>query len=139
MERSHRYDDIIDLPHHVSDKHPQMPLAERAAQFSPFAALTGYEDAIGETARQTETKRELSDEERQHISSVLHELKSREKSSPAVTVTFYRPDARKPGGAYDTVTGRIKKVNVGTGRLELRDGTKIYFDDVFSIWSLQET
>ena len=67
MEISHRYDDMIDLPHHVSEKHPQMPMLDRAAQFSPFAALTGYDAAIVETARQTDQKRELTEEQKQVI------------------------------------------------------------------------
>ena len=75
MEISHRYDDIIKLPHHVSEKHPQMPMLDRAAQFSPFAALTGYDAAIVETARLTDQKRELTEEQKQIISKGLHDLR----------------------------------------------------------------
>ena len=112
MEISHRYDDIIDLPHHVSEKHPHMPMLDRAAQFSPFAALTGYDAAIVETARLTDQKRELTEEQKQVINKGLHELQKRIKNDPLVTVTFFKPDDRKSGGAYRTVTGNAKKVYV---------------------------
>ena len=134
MEISHKYDDIINLPHHVSEKHPQMPMIDRAAQFSPFAALTGYDAAIVETARLTDRKRELSEDQKQVISKALYNLQRRIKTSPVVTVTFFQPDERKSGGAYRTVTGTAKKVDEYLGVLELTGGTVIPFDD---IWSLE--
>ena len=133
MERTHQYDDILHLPHHVSGTRPQMPLADRAAQFSPFAALTGYGDAIDETARRTDEKRELSEERQMQIGAQLRELREREKTAPEVTVTWFVPDKKKSGGAYRTARGNVKKVDVCTGTLELRDGTRIPFDDIFSI------
>ena len=90
MEMSHRYGDIIDLPHHVSERHPQMPLIDRAAQFSPFAALTGYEAAIAETARLTDQRLEMSEDQQQEISRQLNMLQSRAKPDRTVTVTFFR-------------------------------------------------
>lgn len=134
MEISHKYDDIIGLPHHVSEKHPQMPMIDRAAQFSPFAALTGYDAAIVETARLTDQKRELLEDQKQVISKALHDLQRRIKTDPVVTVTFFQPDERKSGGAYKTVTGTAKKVDEYLGVLELTGGTVIPFDD---IWSLE--
>lgn len=133
MEISHRYDDIIDLPHHVSEKHPQMPMLDRAAQFSPFAALTGYDAAIVETARLTDQKRELTEEQKQVISKGLHELQKRIKNDPLVTVTFFKPDDRKSGGAYRTVTGNAKKVDAYLDMLLLTDGTAIPFDSILSL------
>ena len=134
MEIFHKYDDIINMPHHVSEKHSQMPMIDRAAQFSPFAALTGYDAAIVETARLTDQKRELSEDQKQVISKALHDLQRRIKTDPVVTVTFFQPDDRKSGGAYKTVTGTAKKVDEYLGVLELTGGTVIPFDD---IWSLE--
>ena len=134
MEISHQYDDILDLPHHVSDRHPQMPMIDRAAQFSPFAALTGYDAAIVETARLTDQKRELSEEQKQEISGQLNALQARIQAAPAVTVIYFEADGRKAGGAYRTATGSAKKVDAFQGVLELTDGTTIPFDD---IWSLE--
>ena len=133
MEISHRYDDIIDLPHHVSEKHPRMPMNDRAAQFSPFAALTGYDAAIVETARPTERKRELSEEQKQVVDKALRDLRERIRSGPRVTVTFFRPDERKSGGAYETLTGSAKKVDELSGVLELSDGTAIPFDSIIRL------
>ena len=133
MEISHRYDDMIDLPHHVSEKHPQMPMLDRAAQFSPFAALTGYDAAIVETARLTDQKRELTEEQKQVISKGLHELQKRIKNDPLVTVTFFKPDDRKSGGIYRTVTGNAKKVDAYHAMLLLTDGTAIPFDSILSL------
>ena len=133
MKISHEYDDIIDLPHHVSEKHPQMPLADRAAQFSPFAALTGYDAAIVETARPTDTRRELSEEEKQIINRKLHDLQEHIQSAPCVTVVFFQPDARKAGGTYTTVSGCVKKVNDTLAVLEMADGLSIPFQDILSL------
>ncbi len=133
MEISHRYDDIIDLPHHVSEHRPQMPLIDRAVQFSPFAALTGYEAAIAETARLTDGKRELSEERKQELSLQLSRLQTRLGTDPDVTVIFFEADTRKSGGAYRSVTGRVKKIDSGLSLLELADGTVIPFDDILDL------
>lgn len=133
MKISHEYDDIIDLPHHVSEKHPQMPLADRAAQFSPFAALTGYDAAIVETARPTDARRELSEEQKQIINRKLHDLQEHIQSAPCVTVVFFQPDARKAGGTYRTVFGCVKKVNDTLAVLEMADGLSIPFQDILSL------
>ena len=133
MKISHQYDDIIDLPHHVSERHPQMPMIDRAAQFSPFAALTGYDAAIVETARLTDRKRELSEEQKTEIGRQLNEQQSRIGTEHTVTVVFFEPDARKDGGTYRTINGVVKMVDVGRGILEMADGTEIPFDDIMSI------
>lgn len=123
------YDDIIDLPHHVSARHPQMSLYNRAAQFAPFAALSGHDAAIEETARLTEEQRELTQGEREVLSRKLNCLLQR-NDSPAVEITYFRHDQRKSGGRYCTVTGTIKKVDDIGGKLLLTDGTVILLDAV---------
>ena len=133
MEISHEYDDIINLPHHVSADRPHMPMIDRAAQFSPFAALTGYDAAIVETARLTDTKRELSEEQKSIISRQLRELQARLKTDPSVTVTYYIPDERKTGGAYRAISGTVKKVDEYLGVLEMSNGITIPFDDILRI------
>ncbi len=133
MELSHEYDDIIHLPHHVSADRPHMPMIDRAAQFSPFAALTGYDAAIVETARLTDTKRELSEEQKEVISKQLHVLKSGLKTDPTVTITYFVPDSRKAGGTYRSVTGAAKKVDEYLGILEMSNGITIPFDDILSL------
>ena len=133
MEESHLYDDIIGMPHHVSGRHPQMSMLDRAAQFSPFAALTGHDAAIAETARLTVQKRELTEEQKLEISNRLNALQARLKTDPAVTVVYFEEDGRKAGGEYRTVTGRAKRVDPLIGMLELADGAMISFDDILSL------
>ena len=135
MEISHEYDDIINLPHHVSADRPHMPMIDRAAQFAPFAALTGYDAAIVETARLTDTKRELSEEQKEMISKQLLELQSRLKTDPMVTVTYFVPDSRKAGGAYRSIAGAAKKIDEYLGILEMSNGITIPFDDILRISS----
>ena len=127
------YDDIIRLPHHVSQNHPQMPLRDRAAQFAPFAALTGYEAAVGETARLTAERRELDPQEAEELNRRLAELAARLPERPEVTVEYFVPDDRKAGGAYVTVTGRVRHVSVPEKTLVMEDGTVVALDDVVSI------
>ena len=110
-----------------------MPMIARAAQFSPFAALTGYDAAIVETARLTDTKRELSEERKEAIGRQLLTLQARLKTDPQVSVTYFVPDSRKAGGAYKTVTGAAKKVDETLGNLEMRSGITIPFDDILRL------
>ena len=129
------YDDIINLPHHVSKTHPRMSAIDRAAQFSPFAALTGHSAAIKETARLTDQKIELDE----HTKSVL-DMKQRILSeviddSPGITVTYFKPDTHKSGGEYLTVTGELKKINEYERALILTSGDHIPFDDILDIES----
>ena len=105
------YKDIINLPHHVSSKRPQMPMLDRAAQFSPFAALTGYDDAIHETGRLTDEKIDLSEEEKEALDRKQQILMERLGDHPALTVTYFVPDAKKSGGAYVTKSGNLKKID----------------------------
>jgi len=133
MNDEHRYDDIIDLPHHVSRKHPQMPLLDRAAQFAPFAALTGHEAAIKETARLTEEEIELDENSKELLDLRLQELQEHLSEQPEVTVTYFCPDAKKPGGSYETVTGKVKKVDVYAGELAFTDGRRIAIGTIIEL------
>ncbi|MBP3544032.1 MAG: hypothetical protein J6J86_07365 [Lachnospiraceae bacterium] len=133
-----RYDDIINMPHHVSKKHPQMPLADRAAQFSPFAALTGYEAAIAETARVTEERLELSENSREELNVQLQLLKERLPEKPVVEITYFVPDERKAGGSYETVTGVVKKIDEYGQRIVLENGVSVKMGEVVNIEVLSE-
>ena len=120
-----KYEDIINLPHHVSKTRPQMSMLERAAQFSPFAALNGYDDAVKETGRLTDERIELGDEERD-----LQEIIA---DRPEITVTFFVPDEKKSGGSYTAITGNLKRVDLYERLLVLTDGKKIPLDDIADI------
>ncbi len=128
-----KYDDIIDLPHHVSKNHPQMPMADRAAQFSPFAALTGHHAMIEETERLTEERIELDEREQEAIALQLRQLKEKAEERPEVAIRFFLPDGRKTGGSYHTVTGRVKKVDEYGKRVVMEDGTGIPMEDIYGI------
>lgn len=130
---SGKYDDIIDLPHPVSGKHPQMPLLDRAAQFSPFAALTGHEDAIEETARLTDRRIELDEESKEILNRQLQMILEKIEEHPMLTITYFVPDTRKNGGAYVDVTGSVKKLNLYEHQLIMMDGTKIPLDEIIEI------
>ena len=132
---SGKYDDILHLPHPTSAKHPRMPISERAAIFSPFAALTGHGDAIRETARLTEQKMELDEDAKAELDRRQAVLLEHIKEQPEITVTWFQPDERKDGGAYLTTAGRLKKIDQVERRLFLLDGTKIPLDDVAWIGS----
>ena len=127
------YDDIIRLPHHVSRKHPQMPMRDRAAQFAPFAALTGCGAAVEETARQTVPKRELDEQEAEELDRRLALLRARQEEHPSVTVEYFVPDERKSGGAYVTVTGRVRHVSLPEKTLVMEDGTVIDLENVVAM------
>ena len=132
---SGKYDDILHLPHPTSAKHPRMPISERAAIFSPFAALTGHAGAIAETARLTERKMELDEDTKAELDRRQAVLLEHIKEQPEITVTWFQPDERKDGGAYLTTAGRLKKIDQVERRLFLLDGTKIPLDDVAWIGS----
>lgn len=128
-----KYDDIINLPHHVSAARPHMPMIDRAAQFMPFRALTGYEDAVHETARLTDQKIELTEDEKALLDLRLQELADRLAGSPQVTVTYFQPDVKKAGGAYITVAGQLKKMDDFEGVLILAGGERILIEDILDI------
>lgn len=128
-----KYDDIIHLPHHVSATRPHMPISDRAAQFMPFRAMTGYEDAVRETARLTEEQIELTDDEKSFLDRELQRLTERIAQRPQVTLTYFQPDSRKSGGAYVTLTGRLKRIDDVEGQLLLLDGERIPIDALLRI------
>ena len=123
------YDDIINLPHPTSERHPRMPMAARAAQFSPFAALTGYEDAVHETARLTSSRAELTEEEKSILDAKLQLLLPGTKAA----FTFLRSDGKKEGGAYLTASGIIKRIDSCSREVVLTNGQKIFVDDILQI------
>lgn len=127
------YDDIIRLPHHVSQERPHMPLRDRAAQFSPFAALVGYEDVLDETARATTPKRELDESEKTELDRRIGVLLAHLGEKPAVTIEHFVPDTLKSGGAYERKTGTVVRISSVKKTLTLADGTVIRFADVVGI------
>lgn len=130
---SGKYDDIINLPHHVSSKRPQMSMQDRAAQFSPFAALTGYDGEIKEAARLTDSKIELDEYEKQEVDEMLQLILRHIGEEFEVIITYFLPDERKAGGSYVNVTGIVKKLDEYERLLVMRDGIKIPIDDILKI------
>ena len=124
------YDDMIHLPHPTSEKHPRMSMAGRAAQFSPFAALVGHGAAILETARLTDQKPELTEDEKVLLDEKLRLLVS---SGWEARFTYFLPDEKKSGGAYVTTAGALKKVDPLERRIVLTDGTTIPIEDILAI------
>ena len=129
------YDDIIGLPHHVSEVHPQMGRIDRAAQFSPFAALTGYEEALKETERLTDIKRELGEDEARILDEKLRIIDERIGEGPEVSVTYFEPDERKTGGRYITVKDVIKRIDHQRMELVLEKGTRILAREITGLES----
>lgn len=127
------YDDIINLPHHVSERHPQMPIKDRAAQFSPFAALTGYESEVKEAARLTDKKIELSEEQRAILDEHLCLLEDIFPERPEVTFTYFLPDLRKEGGTYTTITGGLKKIDRIGRNILLTNGVVIPIENLLQV------
>ena len=134
-QEMHQYDDIINLPHHVSARHRQMPVADRAAQFMPFRALTGYEDAVHETARLTDEKVELTEDEKALLDVRLQRLAGVIGNQPKVTLTYFQPDKKKAGGAYITVAGQLKKMDDFEGILILTGGERILIANILTLQS----
>ena len=119
------YDDIIALPHPISGRHRRMSAVDRAAQFAPFAALTGYAAAVKETARETEAFMELAEDEAAALDRQLRLLEERVQNRPWVVLTCFQPDQRKAGGAYVEVQGRVKRLDSTAGTITLEDGREI--------------
>lgn len=124
------YDDIIHLPHPTSQRHPRMPISDRAAQFSPFAALSGHRTAIAETARVTQERMELDEDEKALLDERLQTLREQVSWRPEITVTWFLPDKKKAGGSYVTAAGRLQKFSEAEGTMTLEDGTVIPLADV---------
>lgn len=127
------YDDIINLPHHTSASRPQMSAHDRAAQFSPFAALAGYDSAITETRRLTNEKVELDEDSKADLNERLCIIQDRMDEQSKVSIIYFQPDKQKSGGAYVTVSGCVKKIDGYERTVVMQDDTKIPIDDIFEI------
>ena len=127
------YDDIIHLPHHVSHNHPQMPMMARAAQFAPFAALTGYDAVIHETARLTDNQMELEEYDNERLNRKFARLMESIGEHPQVTVSYFLPDEHKEGGYYTTISGTVKKIDSYEHLLWMEDGSYIPLGNIIDI------
>lgn len=136
---SHRYDDIIDLPHHVSDHQAHMSVIDRAAQFAPFAALTGHDAAIHEAARLTDCRMELTEDRKAVLDRTLRYLLEHHEERPQITITHFVPDNKKSGGAYISTTGRISTLKQSQHLIVMEDQTAIPIDSVYDVQLLSET
>ena len=134
-EISHKYDDILSMPHPNSKNHPRMARRDRAAQFSSFAALTGHEEAISETARLTDEKAALGEDVMERLDWIFMQIKAKMSENPEVTITYFLPDSRKAGGAYRTTSGIIRKFLRNENILVMMDGTQIPIGDIVGIES----
>lgn len=134
-DTAQRYGDLFDLPHHTSTKHPPMPRADRAAQFSPFAALTGHADRLRETARITDREIEPDEERAAALDRQLREVLRALPQQPPVEITYFVPDETKAGGRYVTVRGRLQKAAEYPRRLFLTDGTVIEVAHILALQS----
>lgn len=134
-----RYDDMLNLPHHVSTVHPHRSIADRAAQFSPFAALTGYEAAIEETARITDKKFELDESRKSELNDTLQTLREHLSERRRVKIVYFRPDKNKEGGSYNTVTGIVHKIDMIEHTVNFENGIRVPAEDIFDIVILPES
>ena len=130
---NNKYADIINLPHHVSKDRPQMSISDRAAQFSPFAALTGYDAAIEETGRLTDSFIELDENKKVELNEKLQFAFEHLKEEITLTITYFRPDIRKSGGSYIKIVGVIKKIDELEQCIILTDGTKIPMKYIYEL------
>ena len=130
-----KYDDIINLPHHESTKHPKMPALDRAAQFLPFAALTGHDAAVRETARLTDNKMELDEIRKEELNEHLQLIRTQLMQKSQVNITYFVPDTKKEGGAYFTITGTIRKIEEIRHQVIMENGTVIPMNNIYEIES----
>lgn len=132
-----KYGDLFDCPHHVSSVHPPMPLADRAAQFAPFSALTGYEEIVKEEARLTEEKLELDEGELERLDESLQylekQLQDEMGTNPEVKITYFCADLKKEGGQYRTIQGKVRRIKKYEKAVELEDRTAIPIEDIVQI------
>lgn len=129
------YEDIVDLPHHVSRKHPQPTMADRAARFTPFAAITGYEEMVLEEARVTDERIEMDESSKAALNEKLNMILEFIDEQPEVSITYFEPDKRKAGGAYVTVTGTVKRIDEYEHLVIMTDGKKINIDEIYNLQS----
>lgn len=128
-----KYDDILNLSHHVSSTRPHMSMHDRAAQFSPFAALTGYDDTVRETARLTDEKQELTAERINDLNQKIAFLNEHAEERPQITVEYFIPDGKKSGGKYVTLSGKFRRIDEYNHNMIFTSGEEIPLNDIFEI------
>ena len=129
------YEDIVDLPHHVSRKHPQPTMADRAARFAPFAAITGYEEMVLEEARVTDDRIEMDESSKAALNEKLNMILEFIDEQPEVSITYFEPDKRKAGGAYVTITGTVKRIDEYERIVLMTEEKIIKIDEIYAIES----
>lgn len=127
------YEDILNLSHHTSQIHPRMKRSDRAAQFAPFAALTGHDEAIKETARFVEQKLDLDEYQKISINQILNHIQEHVKEHLKITMTYFQPDHNKTGGIYVNIINEVKKIDTYEHMIILKNDLKIRFEDIYSI------
>ena len=127
----HNYDDIINMPRHISSKHPQMKIIDRAAQFAPFAALTGHKESIDEASRITDSKKELDENQKEILNNKLNYILLNLDKLFEIKITYFQADLKKSGGKYITVLANIKKIDEYNKVLVLNNGMTIKLDDLY--------
>ena len=132
---NNNYDDIINLPHYVSKKRPQMSIEQRSAQFAPFAALTGYDEAVKETARRTDRRIELEEGKKEMLNNKLLYILENIEANPEITFTYFLPDNKKSGGKYIDKMGIVRKIDMIEQYIQLIDKSKININDIIDIES----
>lgn len=133
MAEKFPYEDIVNLPPHISKKHPQPTMMDRAARFAPFAAITGYEEMVLEEARVTEERIDLDEGTLSLLNEKLNMIKEFLDEEPEVTITYFEPDKRKSGGAYVSITGTVKRIDEYEHLVLLDDGKKIRIEEIYNI------
>lgn len=133
MYNEHQYDDIINLRHYSSPARARMSRQNRAAQFAPFAALTGYDAAVAETARLTDKKHELTEDERVMLSERIRILSENADDRPVVAITYFRPDSRKEGGSYEIISGAVRRIDEGGMKVVFADGRRVDIADIYGV------
>lgn len=128
-----KYDDILNMPHHVSSTRPHMSMHDRAAQFSPFAALTGYDDTVKETARLTDEKQELTADRITDLNQKIAFLKKHAEERPEITIEYFIPDEKKSGGKYVTFSGKFRRIDEYNCNMVFVSGEEIPLNDIFNI------
>lgn len=129
------YEDIVNLPRHISKVHPQATMADRAARFAPFAAITGYEEMVLEEARVTDDRIEMDESSKAALNEKLNMILEFLDEQPEVSITYFEPDKKKAGGAYITVTGTVKRIDEYEHLVIMTDGKKINIDDIYNLQS----
>lgn len=127
------YEDIINLEHHISSKHPRMSIRDRSAQFAPFSALNGYDNAVKETARMTDDRIEIDEEIKKMLNEKLINIKNQINQKPKVTFMYFIPDLKKNGGQYVEVSGNVKKIDEYEDKIILEGGNEILINDIIDI------